>query len=139
MKPDYKLIDHTADIGIEVFGSDAKELFTNAANALLDLITQFSPPKELKIQIIHVKGNDWPDLMVNWLRKILEMWSVDEIFAYPKNIIISPKHKITACLNLSYYDPDKHIIKEEIKAVTYHQIEVTEKEQGWQARVIFDI
>ena len=34
MTKKYKLINHTADFGIHVFGKDAEDLFTNAAFAL---------------------------------------------------------------------------------------------------------
>ena len=37
------------------------------------------------------------------------------------------------------FDPEFHEMKTEIKAVTYHQLEVIQKDQDWQARVIFDI
>jgi len=40
MKKRYHLIDHTADFGIQVFGSDSQELFINAALALFDVITE---------------------------------------------------------------------------------------------------
>jgi len=37
------------------------------------------------------------------------------------------------------YCPGRHVLKHEIKAVTYHQIQVSETESGWEARVIFDV
>ncbi|MBW2625760.1 MAG: archease, partial [Deltaproteobacteria bacterium] len=37
------------------------------------------------------------------------------------------------------FDAEIHTMKTEIKAVTYHQLEVVEDDQGWQAQVIFDI
>jgi len=61
----YRLINHTADFGIHVFGTDLKDLFTNAAFAMFDQITIFKdlqPEKELRI---YVTGSDWPDLMIN--------------------------------------------------------------------------
>ena len=47
MKKSYKLIDHTADFGMQVFGSDSKELFINAALALFDVITEMDVHAEL--------------------------------------------------------------------------------------------
>ncbi|MBN2123949.1 MAG: archease, partial [Deltaproteobacteria bacterium] len=37
------------------------------------------------------------------------------------------------------YDPETHEIIHEIKAVTYHRIEVTDKGDHWVARIIFDL
>ena len=39
MTKNYKTFDHTADLGIEVYGKDQRELFVNAGRALFDLIT----------------------------------------------------------------------------------------------------
>ena len=74
----YRLINHTADFGIHVFGTDLKDLFTNAAFAMFDQITIFKdlqPEKELRI---FVTGSDWPDLMINWLRELLYLWTGKE-------------------------------------------------------------
>ena len=35
----YKIIDHTADFGLHVFGTDPQDLFANAARAMFELIT----------------------------------------------------------------------------------------------------
>jgi SHS2 domain-containing protein len=47
--------------------------------------------------------------------------------------------KISAKIYFDAYLPDLHTIKTEIKAVTYHQIQVKRSPTGWKARVIFDI
>ena len=65
----YKLIDHTADLGIHVSGSDEKELFSNAAMAMFDVITEIEILEGSREHNIYVTGEDWPDLMVNWLRE----------------------------------------------------------------------
>jgi len=38
--PRYETIDHTADLGIIVKGGNIKELFVNAANAMMDLMVK---------------------------------------------------------------------------------------------------
>jgi len=40
---------------------------------------------------------------------------------------------------LNSLDTEHHKVKREIKAVTYHQIFVDKVNDGWQARIIFDI
>jgi SHS2 domain-containing protein len=36
-------------------------------------------------------------------------------------------------------DRERHELSHEVKAITYHQLEVKQTDQGWQARVIVDI
>jgi len=135
----YKLIDHTADFGIHVLGSDSIELFTNAAHALFDLITEIDTLKGLDKKTIRVTGEDRPDLMVNWLRELLYLWNGKEKLVKTVHILSLTEYALSANVMTDSYDPDHHIIKTEIKAVTYHQIQVSSGPSGWEAKIIFDV
>jgi len=139
MKKTYHLIDHTADFGIQVFGSDSKELFTNAALALFDVITEMDVLKGRDSCKITASGEDWSDLMINWLREILYLWNGREMLVKSVQILFLSENKISAKIYFDAYKPDRHIIKTEIKAVTYHQIQVKSSPSGWKAQIIFDI
>lgn len=135
----YKLIDHTADFGIHVFGSEPKELFANAAYALFDVLTEVQRLKGSNRTDLVVTGDDWADLMVNWLRELLYLWNGKEWLVTEARILSLSDTEISADIAFDIFDPDRHIITIEIKAVTYHQIEVTEGLKGWEARIIFDV
>ena len=139
MTKKYELIDHTADFGVHVFGKDAEALFANAAFALLSLVTDIRALKGENKKTITVTGSDWPDLMVNWLREILYLWSGNELLVKSAKIQKITASEINAILCYDCYDPDRHVIKNEIKAVTYHQIQVAPCPRGWEARIIFDV
>ncbi|MBL7180750.1 MAG: archease [Desulfobacterales bacterium] len=135
----YKLIDHTADFGIHVFGSDPKELFVNAAHAVFDMLTQIDALKGRETADLRVAGDDWSDLMVNWLRELLYLWNGRELLVKKVHIYSISETELAATLELDPFDPDRHIIKMEIKAVTYHQIQVKCGPKGWEAKIIFDV
>ena len=135
----YEVIDHTADFGIHVFGADAKDLFANAAFALFDLITDIDALKGLNEHEVHITGDDWPDTMVNWLRELLYLWTCKEMLVKMADISYLTEHELTARVNFDPYDPDRHEIKNEIKAVTYHQIQVEKVPLGWESKIIFDV
>jgi SHS2 domain-containing protein len=135
----YKLIDHTADFGMQVFGSDPQELFTNAALALFDVITEMDELTGRDSCHIRTSGEDWSDLMINWLREILYLWNGKERLVKSIQILSLSEEKISAKIYFDAYMPDHHTIKTEVKAVTYHQIQVKSSPSGWEARVIFDI
>ncbi len=135
----YEVIDHTADLGIHVFGADAKDLFANAAFALFDLITDIDTLKGLNEHEVHITGDDWPDTMVNWLRELLYLWTCKEMLVKITNISYLTEHELTATVKFDPYDPDRHEIKNEIKAVTYHQIQVEKGPLGWKSKIIFDV
>jgi SHS2 domain-containing protein len=135
----YKLIDHTADFGIHVFGADAKDLFINAAHALFDVITDIDMLNGLDENNIRITGEDWPDMMVNWLRELLYLWSGKEVLVKTVQILSLTEKELSANVMTDPYDPDRHAVKIEIKAVTYHQIQVSSGLSGWEARIIFDV
>ena len=139
MKKTYRLIDHTADFGMQVFGSDSQELFTNAALALFDVITEMDVLKGCNSCNITASGEDWPDLMINWLREVLYLWNGKEMLVKSVQILSLSENNISAKIYFDAYMPDRHIIKTEIKAVTYHQIQVKSSPSGWKAQIIFDI
>ena len=139
MKKTYRLIDHTADFGMQVFGSDSQELFTNAALALFDVITEMDVLKGRNSCNITASGEDWPDLMINWLREVLYLWNGKEMLVKSVQILSLSENNISAKIYFDAYMPDRHIIKTEIKAVTYHQIQVKSSPSGWKAQIIFDI
>ena len=135
----YKLINHTADLGIHVFGTDPVELFANAAFATFDMLTEIDSLKSLKTTNLKVTGDDWSDLMVNWLRELLYFWNGKELLVKTVQILALSEKELSANVELDPFDPDRHEIKIEIKAVTYHQIQVSEGPKGWEAKIIFDI
>jgi SHS2 domain-containing protein len=139
MKYKYKLTDHTADFGIHVYGLDSKELFANAAWAVFDLITEMDQLTGLDSCDIEVSGDDWPDLMINWLREVLYLWNGKELLVKKARILSLSETELSATLEYDPFNPDRHVIKTEIKAVTYHQIQVNSSPAGWEARIIFDI
>jgi len=137
--PSYELIDHTADFGIRVCGSSAKDLFHNAALALMDQLVEAVAPRERQTRQLKIAGNDWPDLMVNWLREILYLWAGEEMLVRAIQIEALTPSRLSAQLDAEVFSPQHHIIRTEIKAVTYHQIQVVDRGHCWEARIIFDI
>ena len=138
----YQLIDHTADFGIHVFGTDAKDLFINAASALFDQIVERGEEAGEKKCAVQVTGQDWQDLMVNWLRELLFLWAARQMMIKNTDITSICQNELKAVIEYGTYHPeyqDSNVIKNEIKAVTYHQIMVQEKPTGWESKIIFDV
>lgn len=135
----YRLLDHTADLAIQVFGTDLKELFANAAEAMFEQILDTSTVQGREQTGIEVTGTDWPDLMVNWLKELLFLWNGREMLVKTTDILSLREYNLAAKVTSDPYDPDRHVIDSEIKAVTYHQIEVMSGPRGWESRIVFDV
>lgn len=135
----YKLTDHTADFGIEVMGTDQKKLYANTALAMFDLITNCNDLDGKNSAELKVQGSDYCDLMVNWLRELLYLWNGKQLLIKEVDMISFSEKNLSAEVTYDRFDPDVHEVKNEIKAVTYHQINVEQTNYGWKARVIFDV
>ena len=135
----YKLFDHTADLGVEIYGKTVTDLFANAAFAIFDIITDLKRVSSIVERKIVVKGEGWEDLLVNYLREILYMFNGEGLLLKEYPILkIDARHLEGKVLG-ERFDPSKHRINTEIKAVTYHQVTVKETPDMWMGRVIFDV
>ena len=139
MQSHYTLLDHTADLMIRVTGTDLADLFKNAGLALFDLIFDCETLTTDKIIEVQVNGDDPADLMVNYLRELLYLWTGKEKLVKMVDIVHISDTAVSARVSTDRYQPERHEILHEIKAVTYHQIDVSRTADGWQATMVFDI
>jgi len=135
----YELIDHTADMGIAVTASDIYELFETAAHAMFEQIIDTALLTGEEKTAITVNGIDKADLMISWLRELLFLWNGRERLVKRTQIEQLTATEINGSMWHDPYDPTRHEILSDIKAVTYHGINVEKTEHGWRARVIFDV
>lgn len=136
--PKYALLDHTADMGINVRGEDLKGLFEAAAKALMHLMIRGNSLAKTSDMNITVSGQDLPDLLVRWLGEILYLFEGEGLVVTYIHIDFLSVSRLDASLKTVPFDPTVHEILSEIKAVTYHQAQVIEKRSFWEAQVIFD-
>lgn len=136
----YTLLNHTADLRVRVVGKDLANLFQNAGLALFDLIVEKDATLVGESVELRVDGEDLPDLLINFLRELLYLWTGDEKVVTMVDVDHITDTTVSAQVTADHYMPQRHRIRHEIKAVTYHQIEVTPIQDGWwQAVVVFDI
>jgi SHS2 domain-containing protein len=140
----YELFDHTADLGLEIYGRTKRELFANAALALFDVMIQDVdlPTKrggKERVKTRTVQGADAGDLLVNFLRELLYWFNgMGRVLNRVSILSCGSKKLVVQCV-VEPYHSERHLIKPEIKAVTYHGLSVEKTKNGWKARVIFDV
>jgi len=135
----FEILDHTADLGVVVTGNDLEDLFQNAAHAMLNIMLERPAEKGGKTRDISINGTDLPDLMVRWLGEILYLLEGENtVVTQTKIQDITPDH-LHARIKTVPFSSTRHERITEIKAVTYHQIEVVQKQGFWSARIIFDL
>ncbi len=137
---DYEILEHTADVAVLVRGETIEELFEKAAYAMFDTITYAEKVEPVGKYKVSVSSSTLEDLLVDYLSELLYVFSVEYFVMSDFNVII---HKSDSGFHLKGvalgepFSMEKHGLKTEIKAVTYHELEINLKEK--YAKVLFDI
>ena len=137
--PDFTFLDHTADMGIKIQGNTLINLYENAGKALIHLMFEIRLPEKSTSSRISVSGHDLEDLMVRWLGEILYLFNGEGLVITSLGIESLSSSQLEAVLGATPFNPLAHDVLRDIKAVTYHQIQVANKGNIWEARVIFDL
>jgi len=135
----YELINHTADLGVEIYGRDLKELFQNAGEALFEILCDPSEVGDSVQRRLVVVGDDLEQLMVVWLGELLFLHETEGLLFKRFEVEEVEDTRLKATVHGERFKEGHHTIKAEVKAVTYHQIQVRHKGSGWISRVIFDL
>ena len=138
-KPDFTLLDHTADLGIIVRGRNLRTLFEVAAKSMVYIMVKGKPADTDKTLNLSVEGYDLADLMVRWLGEILYLFEGEHKLVTGVEITSISHSHLDATLETVSFDTNLHEVLCEIKAVTFHQIEVVKKDDHWETRIIFDL
>ncbi len=144
MGKDYEIIEHTADVGLKIYGETKQELFQNAARGMFFLITGSSITlgyiKNKRYWKVECKGFGIEDLLVSWLSDLLYIHHTefvifgDFIIRYLTEQFIQSEVWGVKIKEYSYQ------VEKEIKAVTYHNLQVFKnKRNQWETTIFFDI
>lgn len=135
----YRIIDHTADMGMAVKARSIRGLFSSAARAMTKIMVKGDFGNEKTERNISIDAEDYPDLMVRWLGEILYLFAGEGLITDAVEIDALSPTNLSATLGMSVYSPGHHRVLREIKAVTYHDVSVRRTDDEWETRIIFDI
>jgi SHS2 domain-containing protein len=138
----YRFLDHMTDAVIEAYGTTLEEAFENAAKALCDTMIDLEtvrPKKEIKLS---AKGNDLYLLLFDWLDKVMLLLVADRIAMSQFSVTIKQHNSSYLLEGIIKGEPlelDRHHYKVEIKAVTYHEMEIKQEKDMITARFLLDL
>jgi len=135
----YEQLEHSGDIRIKVFGNSIEELFANAGFALSDLITDADKINTELSETIEVSGIDREELIVNWLAELNYLFITEEKVFNKFEIERITENELTATVLGEKVNPHRHPLKNEIKAVTFHDLQIKQVHKRWETKIVFDI
>jgi SHS2 domain-containing protein len=132
----YEFIEHTADIGIKAYGRSLNESFANAALAMFEVMTDVSKVEPVGEYEVRVKAENMENLLVDWLGELLFLHETQDVLLSEFDVEID-NLSLDARVRGETLDREKHELKDDVKAITYHMLEVNE-EEGF-VKVLLDI
>lgn len=127
----YEYFDVTADIGFKAYGINLNEAFENASLAIFNIISDtdnINPDNEFKFTIV---SEDKVSLLYDYLEELLFYHEVEFMLFSDFTVKIKKtnnNYQLNAIIKGEEINWDKHERKSEIKAITFHQMEIEEKE-----------
>ncbi len=119
----YKFLEHTADILFRAYGDDPNELFENSAEALESVMIDLKSIDVKGVKRVNLSSDTYENLLFDWLSEIIVLFEVDSFAIRKFNVKIIDKSLSAECSG-ERIDKRKHKLKIEVKAVTYHNLEI---------------
>ena len=132
----FEEIDHTADRALRIYGSNLGDLFLNAAQGLNSLmVTTPISGSEQQEKFVALEAMDAESLLVDWLSELAYWAEIDMlVFEEFKIESVSSTH-----IRARIYGTRVKQLKKHIKAVTYHNLDIVQTDEGMTATVVFDV
>jgi SHS2 domain-containing protein len=130
----FREIEHTADWEIEVWAPDLPGLLEQAALGMYSLSgvqLESGPRQEYSLEI---EASDRETLLVSFLSEILYFGENEGLGFDDFELDWDGKR-----LNARLFGAPFQTVEKEIKAVTWHNIQVRMGERGLETRVVFDV
>jgi SHS2 domain-containing protein len=137
--------EHTADLGLRVFGKDLPDLFEAAAAGLFDVIVaNREEVRPAETEAVSLSAETVPDLFLAWLNELIfRSETGHRLFSrFRVRVEENPGGpRLEAEIAGEAIDRDRHVLDHEVKAATHHGLTVQPAATGggWQAEVILDI
>lgn len=141
----YEFFDVTADVGFKAYGETLDIAFANAAIAMFEVITDTSTIEHKIIKKIKIEAEDECSTLYEWLSELLFLHDTENLVFSKFNVKIYQKlgkekkaFYLEALAFGEKFNPEIHEKRSEVKAVTYHMMEVN-LEDNCELQVIIDI
>lgn len=142
----YRQIEHTADVGLEIYGNSIEGLFINGIKGLFHLISpELEVANEPKVFpekwhpiVIELNASTQEEILIHWLNEFIYNFFVKGLFPKRLGISVLTEKNIRAEVEFNKYTKALNI-NLEIKAATYHDLSIKRVDTKYQTRVIFDV
>jgi len=138
----FEFFDVTADVGFRACGKDRDEAFQNAALATFEVMTDTSKINPAVKREILIEAEDEKALLYDWLSELLFLHDYEGLVFSRFAVTIKQKGPETFILQGEIWGEKFkrafHEVRDEVKAVTFHLMEINKEEDKCTLQVILD-
>jgi SHS2 domain-containing protein len=139
VRDSYELFDHTADLGVRARAATVAGLIPQATMALYESIGELVAHTEVESRTLEFTGEGYAVLLRDYLARLLTIFELQECVAHKLAVEDFTETHLAVSLRLAEIEPQRTIYHREVKAVTYHDLEVREIPGGYEATFVLDI
>jgi len=139
MKTYAQLLNHTSDLGLNVFAESLPELFTAAGRALMKLMVELDSVKPLDQRNLEVQADEIDLLFREWLSELLALFHNEEFLVSRITRVRIHNSQMSALVYGEKFDKIRHKIRRELKSITYHQLGVKFDGKRYIGTFIIDV
>jgi len=134
----YEIVEHTADLAVRAFAPDLAGLIEQAALGMIDLMLADVPPPAREIEVVG-EGASAEELLVDCLREVLLLIDLEGLVPVGIEVLDIDEGRARCRVGVLPVPAARALLEQDIKAVTYHGIEVRESAEGLEVTVVFDV
>jgi SHS2 domain-containing protein len=134
--PKFRLIEHTADIGLTASGKTLAEAFANAACGMFSIMADLKNVGEKVNRRVELEAAEIETLLFDWLNSLLYYFDVDGLLFKRFDVSLDGSRLKATCYG-EKYDPARHKLKLGVKSATFYMLDVDRDKN--RVRVIFDV
>ena len=137
--PFVREIPHTADVGFQVEASTRDGCLERAVLALANLIADTGGVVPRDRRELRIAAGEPEAQLHALLHEVLLLAQLHAFLICAAEVSDAPAGALQGVVAGEPYDPARHHLHGEVKAVTWHQLGIEPAADGWRARVILDV
>ena len=137
----FEIIEHTADVGIRAKGESLPDCFAAAGRGMMHIVTDLEAVNESRSYPLQIKTDDLERLLFGFLSDVLYLHHVETFLFSEFSLELEEGNNhfsLTGEGRGEEFDPKKHEWRQEVKAVTFHEL-LVETHPHYNVEVLFDI
>jgi len=135
----WETFEHTADVGLAGRGDTLGELLEALGEGLAELLCRRASVRPAERHTLTVEADDVESITVDFLARLLTWTQVERFCVHAVRVTSASPTRVEAVITGEPTDPARHELGDEVKAVTYHMLEVRHDGNVWHGRVLLDL